>query len=445
MPIEAGGATEALEVTPIGGEGDGGDGEGTEIPGSEGGEGGESGEGGEPQYEIDESTGETKLDDAGNPIPKTTVGKPEPFKATYEKIKASDPKAAEVFRKEHFGYEKYKTIFPTTAEATQAKELIDNYGGSEGIQELNDQAQTYASEMEKFSTGDPQFIAQLAKEDPEGFAKSISQGLITLGNTNEAAYSAALVPIIHRTLESTGITESVINAANTISQLYEGLKGTADAQTLVALTKAYEGLEKSFKLTEGWRKRAEASSQQPQSEEAKRIQQERQQLNQERAKDYSTKVSQAMAKTTDGHINTALQGYYKQFPKMTKDQKADVHNGTFEYIAKQLQSNPSYQKQMKALVQVGDIAKIDNFVSQNVKKIVAASAKAVWNRRGFGTVPGTKTNVAASGSAGTVKLGKPPKYSDLDFTEDPGKTEYMMGRGTLKGSKKKITWDWSAA
>src|SRR5208337_4586805 len=102
-------------------------------------------------------------------------------------------------------------------------ELFDTYGGAEGIEEKSNQADAFADEMDKFSQGDREFISKLAKDDPEGFAKSASAMLTHLGVTNPDAYEAALVPILNITFEKTGITNGVIEAGSILNDVYGAL------------------------------------------------------------------------------------------------------------------------------------------------------------------------------------------------------------------------------
>jgi hypothetical protein len=403
---------------------------------------GDDGSGGEPEYEIDESTGEPKLDAEGNQIPKTVSGKPEPFKATYEKIKAADPKAAEIFRKEHFGYEKYKQLFPTTADATAAKEALETYGGVEGIEQVNQKAQQFASEMEQFSQGSPEFLSQLQKDDPTGFSKSISRGLGILGQADPTAYSSALSPIIHSTLEAGGINSALYLAGTTISEIFAQLEQSgADQKSLFALNKAFDAVKKAYDYSGNIKKLAEQSGEKPLTDKEKELQQREQEITRKHNEQFSREVSTAAVKSADSIINQALLPYYKALPKMSKEQKADVHKGVFEYISRQLESNKKYMEQKRALIREGNVDKITKFISQNVQKLAAASAKSIWNRRGWGTLPNQqKTN--AGNNNQQVTLTRKPKKEDIDWNKTT-EIEYMTGSATLKGSGRKVKFDWN--
>jgi hypothetical protein len=403
--------------------------------------GGDTGDTGAEEFELD-TDGSQKLDEQGNPIKKAPATTKSSFKDNYEKIKAADPQAADAYRKAHFGYQKYQEIFPTTADATAAKEMIETYGGAEGIETISAQAQQFGNEMDQFSKGDPKLLEMLAKEDPAGFSKSMTNGITLLGKTDPAAYSAALAPIMHSSLESSGINSALVEAGNTISDVFASLKASgADQNLLFALNKAFDGLKKAYGYSENIKKLSEQSAERPLTDKEKDIQARDQAVTKKEQDSYYGAVQKSVTTTLDSSINKALSVYYKQFPKITKDQKADVHSGVFSHISQQLSSNVKYQKQLRALLNEKDINKVNNFVAQNVSKIVQASAKAVWNRRGFGTLPNQQNNAGNQNTQ--VVLNRKPKREDIDFSLQGAEMEYMAGRATLKGSKRKVSWDWN--
>jgi hypothetical protein len=299
--------------------------------------------------------------------------------------------------------------------------------------------------MDAFSNGDPTFIAQLAKDDPEGFVKVGAPYLATLARMNPEAYDAALAPIMVSTLQSAGITDAVVMAGNAISAVYDKLKASGDTESLLALRDAFKSLQGAYNYGEKLKKIAETGAGRPLSEEAKRIQTERQQLNQEKQQSFFSEVQKTVTQASDTAIDKALQTYYKQFPKMTKDQKSDLHNGVFDYIAQQLKSNKKYMTQLRALLDNGDGDKAANFVTQNVNKLVQASARTIWNRRGFsGNLPNQQKQGAGQGNqpTGQVNLTRRPKRDDIDW-DKTSEMDFLAGNAILKGTGRKVKWDWA--
>jgi hypothetical protein len=447
----------ALAVDPGVGAGDsGGDSGGSYSGGDDGGSGGEADPvvGGEEstggadaqEFEIDEATGEQKLDADGNPIPKAAPTDTKTnFKSVYDKLKAADPKAADVFRKQHFDYQKYQQAFPTSADAVAAKELFDTYGGAEGIEEISGRAQQFASEMESFSKADPKFYAQLAKDDPEGFGGGAIPYLAELSNMPEA-YNAALAPIFVNTLETSGITAGVMEAGNVLYEVLQSFKQSGNTQGVAELTQAFKALQKVYGATENLKQIAEKGAERPLSDREKALQQKEQQITKKERDAFYTEMQTKVVTAMDGLVDKSLSTYYKQFPKITKEQKADLHEGVFSFITRQLESNKKYQTQLRTLVNEGNQQKIANFVQQNVSKIVQESAKKIWNRRGFGNIPNSTKPAPGATNTGTVNLTAKPKYDDIFWEKDGGPTTemmYMAGEAVLKGSKRRVKWDWS--
>jgi hypothetical protein len=392
------------------------------------------------EFELDEN-GEQKLDEEGNPIPKEQAPA-DSFKTTYDKIKAADPKAAEMFRKEHFSLQQFTKAFGTPAEAAAAKELFETYGGEEGLEELSGRAEQFASEMDAFSKGDPALIDMLAKDDPEGFAKVGAPYLTTLSKVNSAAYDAMLAPIMVSTLDQTGITAGIAEAGNILDALYGSLKAAGVTQGLPEITQAFNALKKAYDAGEKLKKIAEQSAQRPVSDKEKALAEKEKALTQKERDTFYSEVQKQVTQGSDALIDKALQTYYKQFPKITKDQKADLHNGVFDYIAQQLKSNAKYQKQLRTMLQNGEADKAVKYVAQNVGKLLQnGAAKTIWNRRGFGVLPNVNKGTG-NANTGTVNLTLKPKRDDIDWNLTP-EAMYMAGEAILKGSKRRVKWDWT--
>lgn len=454
MPID-GAAAVALGTGNEGGGGDfggdsgsgdsgGGDSgsEGTELS-NQGSEGGEGGEGeGEQEFELDE-TGEPKLDAEGNKVPKQAA-KPSSFKDIHAKLKEVDPAAAEAYRKTHFGYQQYQAAFPTPKEAQVAREVFDTYGGAEGIEQVANDAQQLAAESASFSKGDPNFIKQLAESDPAGFAATAPHYIRQLGISNPEAYTAALTPILNATFEQTGLTENVIKAGQIVDRIYSALEKAGDTTYLPYLDQVLGSLNKAYGVFDKYKKLGDQYGERPLTEKEKQLQLKEQSLNEKEQQTFRNTARNTVAKSMNGSIDKALSVYYKQNPKITKEQRSDLQTGVFDFINRQLDSNKKYISQMNALMQEGDVDRINNYVMQNVNKLVQTSAKTVWNRRGFGALP-NQQNKGGQGNQNQsqVNLTRRPKRDDIDW-QLTSEMDYMAGNAVLKGTKRKVKWNWSS-
>ena len=423
---DAGGGTDGGEV---GSQGTGDSGEGSGEEGS-----------GEQEFELDEA-GEPKLDDQGNKIPKQAA-KPSSFKDIHAKLKEVDPAAAEAYRKTHFGYQQYQAAFPTPKEAQAARELFDTYGGAEGIEQVANDAQQLAAESASFSKGDPNFIKQLAESDPAGFAATAPHYIKQLGISNPEAYTAALTPILNATFEQTGVTANVIKAGQIVDRIYSALEKAGDTTYLPYLNQVLESLNGVYGTIDKYKKLGDQYGERPLTDKEKALQQREQSLNQKEQQTFLTTARNTVGKSMNASIEKALGVFYKQNPKITKEQRTDLQTGVFDFVNKQLDSNKKYIQQMRALMQEGDVDKINNYVMQNVNKLVQTSAKTIWNRRGFGTLPNQqKAGQGNQQQAGQVNLTRRPKRDDIDWNLT-SEMEYMDGIAVLRGTKRKVKWDW---
>lgn len=417
-----------------------------EVPSGDEGDAGDSGDvdgaGAEAQeFETDPETGEAKLDAEGNPIAKTA--KPADFKTTHAKLKEVDSKAAEVYRKTHFEAQQYKSSFPTPAAAQEAKQALETYGGVEGIETISTQAQQFAKEMDGFSKSDPDFFAQLAKDDAEGFAGGATPYLNALHKSNPEAYNSTLTPILSATMESSGFGSGLSEVGNFLDTLYGELKSAGVTGQLPGITAAYKQIKSLWDKTEKWKADTAKAGERPLNDREKRVADREKAFESKAKQEWLSGVQTKTVSMTDGHIDKALAPYFKQVSSLTTEQKQDLHTGVFEFVAQQMRSDKVYGKQLRTYLDAGNDAKALELVNQNVQKwLKNGAAKTVWNRRGFGKQLPAAAKTGNSGNAGVTNLSAKPKNQDINWDKTT-ETEYMSGSATLKGSGKKVKWDWS--
>lgn len=395
--------------------------------------------GGEQEFEVDaegnqvldEITGEPKLKQA-----QTTAEAS--FKDVYAALKESNPAAAESYRKAHFAYQSYAKAFPTPKEAMEAKQIFEDLGGTEGITSLQNEVQQYAAELTMFSNADPKLLDDLAADNPEAFGRFGTPYLERLGKMNPEAFQSTLLPYINSSLSS-NVNPGLIEAGDLVYEALQAMQAAGQTTGSVQLQRAFQSLKKIYEYTQKVEQGAQVSGDRPLTDKEKQLSTREQQLNQREQERFVNEASSAVMTRMNASISKQLDPYLKT-KKLSLDQKKDLAEGIYSYISQQLKSNKRYQTQLKGLMNGGDTQKVANFVGQNVDRIVVQSVKAVWNRRGFGAATTSKTGTT---TAGTMAVGRAPKYEDIDWSADPGEIRYMKGEATLKGSKRIVKWDWA--
>lgn len=401
----------------------------------EGGEGDHSGEG-----EIDPATGQPKAQAVKRDLAKQPLSLKE-FDSAYKSLRETNPVVAEAFRKSYFGVQEYQKAFPTAKDAVAAKELFDGYGGKEGIEELGTKADQFASEMDSFSKGDPQFIKKLATDDPEGFALSAVPYYRQLADTNPEAYTATMAPIVQATLNYHGITDSVISAGQIVHKVALALEASGQSKEhLPALTQALDALQKAYGGTQEIERLSKTGAGRELSAAEKKIQQREAAITTKETEAFKGQLKSTQVASLKPAVESSLAQYFKQNTKMTAEQKDTVRNGVVDHINAQLDNNPAFLKQYKALLKQGDIKKISNFYMQNVSKLIVGSAKAVWGKYGYGS--GAAAVKPGAQGAGSMNVAKRIPSDKIDWSRTTDNM-FQMGRGYRVGSKTLEVWDWS--
>lgn len=346
-----------------------------------------------------------------------------------EELKKTNPRIAGELRKAYYDSKRFREFFPNPAAAQQAHELLETVGGEEGIGSMQGEVQEYAEELTGMAQGDPKLIDELATDFPDGLAKLTPVALDKLQSVNPAAYDRTMARHMARIFRDKNVTNVVRRAL----ELTQDGKGQQVFDTLTRLQQWMAGIE-------------DLASKEPETRGAddpqrKEIESEREAVNKEKATIFTTKVANAvtasMNKIIERHLAPLMKGR-----KLSLEQRQELASGTSSRIANALKADKVYQRRLKALLEQGDVAKIDRFVSSHVEQRAAVAARAKWNASGFS---GTKAAAAGNGNGQRPRViaGKKPNSADIDWTKDPTRTRFASGEATLKnGSVAK--WDWDA-
>lgn len=395
----------------------------------------DEGEGGDDDEEVDESTGKPKKLDVQKAL---------------DKLKKKDKMLADVLRKEHFSNVDFKKAFATPIEAQAAADLLELYGGEEGISTLQTKADDFASELNMVAEGNPQILDDIVRDSPDGFKKLINAGLEKLRLLDQVSYERATARPLAATLREKG----VINTLEMIKQMALAGKGQECfdlSQKLLNWCAAVEDF-------------ASKAAQPAATDTDKAASTKLQRAEQIERRAYLREVGGVSNRVTNTEIRKQLQPLIrdaaKRGVKLSQEQLADVSDGIYSEMAQSLKTNAAYQRQMAAYYEKNaDPEDIGNFVRQKVAQLAEAAAKKVWGRKGWasargkvrtGGAGGGKERQAAGGSGGGTKgsifIGKPPRPELVDWGKDPQRTRFMgdgkRGEATLRSGKiVRFRWD----
>ena len=108
-----------------------------------------------------------------------------------------NPEQAAMFKKlqdAYFRNQAFEKAFPSATEATNVKQLLNDIGGVEGIEQLQQNSQVYQQQDAFLKEGNPEVLESIFNDFPDGAAKLAPKYLDKLAQTNPQAYNTAVYP-----------------------------------------------------------------------------------------------------------------------------------------------------------------------------------------------------------------------------------------------------------
>lgn len=102
----------------------------------------------------------------------------------------------------------YETVFPTVREAREFKQLIESYGGRDGLTNIRASLDQQEQIDQQLAAGDPKVLDTLFQQSPEGVVKLAPALLDKLAKEKPEAYSKAIAPHAIRHLDSSGFPQA---------------------------------------------------------------------------------------------------------------------------------------------------------------------------------------------------------------------------------------------
>ena len=400
-------------------------GESTELGDAEGDEEGSEGE--EGAEGDSETEGEVEAKEE-----LTADGRkmPDSLKKGIAALKASMPEVAKEVKGLFFANQEYRQVFPKPADAVAAKTLIDEVGGQEGLQQINEERQEWSKIDQDFSEGKPEFVKGLAEGNPEAFLKTAPHVINEFAQRAPEQYAYYSNKVALNTLQNAGITMQGLASA------YDRYKDNPAAQAVIAeVHNALYGLNEKAAQFEQKR-----SSVDPERE---KLNQEKSQFEQQRRADFEGRVADEAEKHLQSkmqpEIDRVVNGR-KVDPEAMKGYQQMVQNKVMEKLG----AIPGFADKLEAFYRTGDQKKSLEYITSQYNRILPEAAKVIepFLRNIAGgpklvTKTGEKTSTQAS--AGEVVLKEMPDYSAFDWSKT-SVADVAQGHGVLKNGKKARGW-----
>lgn len=322
--------------------------------------------------------------------------------------------------------------------AIELAQTVEEIGGVEAIQQLQDDIGTYSQDAEMFNSGDPRWVESGFKENPEASIKAFAHSLDYVSEHHPEHYDHMMAKVIVNDLANLDVRE-----------IHAMLAGIKDNPRAAALAK---------QLADYYNSRLETSRNAPEkkpdtqnkalTEREKQVEQREmnvrfQEVNKGAFSHLKSTVTNALTLEAKS-AGVDLQKLSKEYPGEWRDLLNDIH----QRIMKQASKDTRFLDKYYALVKKGDLKRAEQAINQKHTRIIETTdvvKEAIADRGLFRSkktartadATGTRTNTTETQTAGWTRVSKRPANSDINW----GKTTQAMqldGKYILNDGKKVV-------
>lgn len=311
------------------------------------------------------------------------------------------------------------------------KEQVDILGGPEAVGRLRDLETSVESIDSMVDAGDPQVIKDMFAESPEGMKKLVPAALDQLRTLDAQAYAAALTPHLAQAVEASGLGDFVTSARELIDQAYQA-KDPEHArfymekafQQVTAVAGWLKNLSKLPK--NGAEPRDTGAPAAPSGREGGRAP-----VPAPASPELTAQVQGQLVPWAKTEIEKALKPLLGA-TKLDAAKMNDMVSLTAAEIDRRLSADPEFSKNLQAWQRTGKLERIVKQAQAGIGSVVAASARAVWDRHGTKPAAGAvrpPTGGAVKPAAGAAKpaAGKPA----ILVSRKPADGEFAPGQNMM--------------
>jgi hypothetical protein len=366
---------------------------------------------------------------------------PDRIKKALAKLAETDKEAATVARKAYYEAGDYKQVFPNVQAARDAADLIENFGGAEGIGALKKDSTDYEAELAAMAKGDSGAVDRLATDFPQGLVKMAPYALAKLKDIDPGVYEHTAANVVTESLANYGVAHSLVRLGELIGDGKQKEAAELSAQMLKWVRDTAE-FAKSKATPKAGAPAADTG-----------VSKERQEFEAQKAEDFRQRTATASIQTLDRLLTKELNRLLSTRPglKLTEPQRKSFIHEARGIVAEGLGGISGYKDRVGALLKGGDIDALLRFMRGkalarvNGSHLIAKAARQTWGTRGWAAGGKKKTAGAGGGGGGqgggvTTLQGK-PSADDIDWSKDRGRVRFMNGEATLKNGKV-VRWKW---
>jgi hypothetical protein len=335
----------------------------------------------------------------------------------------------------YFREQAYRKEFPTVAEATSAKQLIESVGGVDGVAALQQRDSQYQADDALLMAGDPAVFERFAKDAPEGFAALAPHYLEKLGSINPQALQAAVVPYAVGMLKNAGFVD-------TLKAIYNETDAAKAKQMVASVFNWFAQQEQQ----------AGQMAQKPaKSPATDRIKQQETALQNERTQLFDSGVATVVNTAVNPEMTKTVDQYAKQYKLNPK--QAEHFKQTLQQRVIQEMGNDKVYGQQVAIRRANKTRthqSVGSYIASEFNRRLTTAAHAVATEI-YGAPRGSSAGTPKPGS-GVVKADAPktaPNGGPVRVTTRPSEDaidhnktstiDLISGRARLKNGRY-VTW-----
>lgn len=359
---------------------------------------------------------------------------PDALKKTIASLKATSPEVAKQIKGLYYSDQEYRQAFPTPAEAASAKNLIEEIGGQEGIQEISAEREEWRQIDTDFAEGKKEFVTKLADGNPEGFLKTAPHVINEFATRAPEQYQYYTNRLTLNTMASAGLSLQGLHGA------YERYK-ESNPEAAGIIAEVYNAMyDLNSKAAQFEQKRTD-----PREEQLTKREQE---FETKRRADFETGVASQAEKFLGEKMQPEIDriiGNRKVDPEAMKEFQKMVQGRVGEMLA----AIPGIEDKLEAYYRTGDSSKSVAYIQSQYNRLLPQAAKVIEPfLRNIAAAPArpqprTVNGKPAVSEPGTVTLKEMPSWDQLDpsWRARPESTaELIDGRALLKNGKRATGW-----
>jgi hypothetical protein len=336
-------------------------------------------------------------------------------------LRKVNPKLADFAQKSIFKSQEFEKLFPTVKEAQNAKAVLEELGGEEGIVSLRQGAEALQAVDSSIEQGNPQVLDDMFRDFPEGTAKLVPAAVERLSKINPQAYEQLQSGMVDTFLQSKNVYSHVTN-------MLASIEGGDQA-------KALEAVKQLSAFLNHYSKNAPKADSGLEAERTK-FNTEKQTYEQTKATEAQATFTKSVATMTDAVlIKQAKDIITGLVPKGTKLPDATVDailKDAFASLNSTLGKDANYQKRwsglLKEAIKTGDTNRMHKFVMSHASPKLLDALKASKGKFVIGAIKAA----AKPGAPGAVipkgVINRKPSFEESGLD----KTSYLNGLGAKK-------------